>query len=29
LWPHKRFVDDHGLNKLLGTIRHPGGAHAA
>ena len=28
-WPHKRFVDDHGLYKLLGTIRHPGGAHAA
>ena len=28
-WPHQRFVDDHGLNKLLGTIRHPGGVHAA
>ena len=28
-WPHKRFVTDHGLYKLLGTIRYPGGAHAA
>ena len=28
-WPHKRFVNDHGLYKLLGTIRYPGGAHAA
>ncbi|MEE8061487.1 MAG: group II intron reverse transcriptase/maturase [Gemmatimonadales bacterium] len=27
-WPHNRFVDDHGLYKLLGTIRYPGGAHA-
>ena len=28
-WPHRRFVDDHGLYRLLGTIRYPGGAHAA
>ena len=28
-WPHGRFVIDHGLYKLLGTIRYPGGAHAA
>jgi group II intron reverse transcriptase/maturase len=28
-WPHKRFVADHGLYQLLGTIRDPGGAHAA
>jgi RNA-directed DNA polymerase len=28
-WPHKRFVNDRGLYKLLGTIRYPGGAHAA
>lgn len=27
-WPHRRFVEDHGLYKLLGTIRYPGGAHA-
>lgn len=27
-WPHKRLVNDHGLHKLLGTIRYPGGAHA-
>ena len=27
-WPHLRFVEDHGLHKLLGTIRYPGGAHA-
>jgi len=27
-WPHHRFVNDHGLYKLLGTIRYPGGAHA-
>jgi group II intron reverse transcriptase/maturase len=27
-WPHERFVDDHGLHRLLGTIRYPGGAHA-
>ena len=28
-WPHRRFVTDHGLYRLLGTIRYPGGAHAA
>ena len=28
-WPHQRFVTDHGLYKLLGTIRYPGSAHAA
>jgi len=28
-WPHERFVDDHGLYRLLGTIRYPGGVHAA
>jgi group II intron reverse transcriptase/maturase len=28
-WPHQRFVADHGLYQLLGTIRYPGGAHAA
>jgi len=28
-WPHARFVDEHGLHKLLGTIRYPGGAHVA
>ena len=28
-WPHRRFVIDHGLYQLLGTIRYPGGAHAA
>lgn len=28
-WPHERFVADHGLYRLLGTIRYPGGAHAA
>ena len=27
-WPHRRFVTDHGLYQLLGTIRYPGGAHA-
>ena len=27
-WPHERFVSDHGLYKLLGTIRYPGGSHA-
>jgi group II intron reverse transcriptase/maturase len=27
-WPHRRFVDEHGLHRLLGTIRYPGGAHA-
>ena len=28
-WPHRRFVKDHGLHQWLGTIRYPGGAHAA
>ena len=28
-WPHVRFVAAHGLYQLLGTIRYPGGAHAA
>ena len=28
-WSHERFVDDHGLYRLLGTIRYPGGVHAA
>ena len=28
-WPHQRFVEKHGLYKLLGTIRYPGGANAA
>jgi RNA-directed DNA polymerase len=27
-WPHRRFVEEHGLYKLLGTIRYPGAAHA-
>lgn len=27
-WPHLRFVREHGLYKLLGNIRYPGGAHA-
>ncbi len=27
-WPHRRFVTEHGLYQLLGTIRYPGGAHA-
>lgn len=27
-WPHRRFVEEHGLYKLLGTIRYPGGMHA-
>jgi len=27
-WPHDRFVKDHGLYRLLGTIRYPGGVHA-
>lgn len=29
VWPHRRFVTEHGLYQLLGTIRYPGGAHAA
>ena len=28
-WPHQRFVKDHGLHQLLGTIQYPGDAHAA
>ena len=28
-WPHRRFVNEHGLYQLSGTIRYPGGAHAA
>jgi group II intron reverse transcriptase/maturase len=28
-WPHRRFVAELGLVKLLGTIRYPGSAHAA
>jgi RNA-directed DNA polymerase len=28
-WPHRRFVNDHGLYQLLGTIHYPGGVHAA
>jgi len=27
-WPHCRFVQEHGLHQLLGTIRYPGGANA-
>lgn len=27
-WPITRFVQDHGLHRLVGTIRYPGGAHA-
>ena len=29
LWLHRRFVSEHGLYQLLGTIRYPGGVHAA
>jgi RNA-directed DNA polymerase len=28
-WPHDRLVQEHGLYQLLGTIRYPGGVHAA
>lgn len=28
-WPHKRFVREHGLFKLLGTIRYPERTNAA
>jgi group II intron reverse transcriptase/maturase len=28
-WPHERFVKEHGLHKLLGTIRYPGAGKAA
>jgi RNA-directed DNA polymerase len=27
-WSHPRFVEEHGLHRLLGTIRYPGGVHA-
>lgn len=27
-WPVTRFVADHGLHRLVGTIRYPGGVHA-
>lgn len=27
-WPLQRLVQEHGLYKLLGTIRYPGGTHA-
>jgi RNA-directed DNA polymerase len=27
-WPHARPVREHGLHKLLGTIRYPGASHA-
>jgi RNA-directed DNA polymerase len=27
-WTHRRFVEDFGLHKLLGTIRYPGSTHA-
>jgi len=28
-WPHQRFVKDHGLHRLLGTVRYPGRTNAA
>ena len=28
-WPHTRFVQEHGLYKLMGTIRYPDRTHAA
>jgi hypothetical protein len=28
-WSHRRLVQKHGLYQLLGTIRYPGGTHAA
>jgi hypothetical protein len=28
-WLHQRFVAELGLHQLLGTIRYPGGVHAA
>ena len=28
-WTHERFVKEHGLHKLLGTIRYPAGVKAA
>jgi RNA-directed DNA polymerase len=27
-WPLTRFVNEHGLHRLLGTIRYPGNVHA-
>jgi group II intron reverse transcriptase/maturase len=27
-WSHRRFVEEHGLHQLLGTIRYPGAVHA-
>jgi len=29
MWPAARFVKEFGLHQLVGTIRYPGGAHAA
>ena len=28
-WPHRRLVEEHGLYQLRGTLRYPGGTHAA
>jgi group II intron reverse transcriptase/maturase len=28
-WPRERLVKEHGLYRLLGTVRYPGGSHAA
>lgn len=28
-WPPARFAKEHGLHRLVGTIRYPGSAHAA
>jgi group II intron reverse transcriptase/maturase len=28
-WPPSRFAKEHGLHRLVGTVRYPGGAHAA
>jgi RNA-directed DNA polymerase len=28
-WPHQRFVKDHGLHRLLGTVRYPGRKNAS
>jgi hypothetical protein len=27
-WPEERLVKEHGLYRLVGTIRYPGGVHA-
>jgi RNA-directed DNA polymerase len=27
-WPLPRFVNEHGLHRLVGTIRYPGEVHA-